>query len=126
VTQPDPAPPKKTDGTEKPEPVRLRLQLYVSGATPRSTLAIANIKAIGETHLHGRYDLEVIDAYQQAALLRDQQIVVLPTLIKHLPLPMRRMVGDLSDTERVLLSLGLEFEAEDETSPRDGEHSADS
>jgi circadian clock protein KaiB len=126
VTEPETSPPKKTDGTEPAEPVRLRLQLYVSGATPRSTQAIANIKAIGEAHLQGRYDLEVIDAYQQAELLRDQQIVVLPTLIKHLPLPMRRMVGDLSDTERVLLSLGIKFDAqEDAINPQDGEHSAD-
>ncbi len=63
-------------------PPRYRLRLYVSGATPRSRQAIQNIKAIGEKRLHGRYDLEVIDAYQQIELARDQQIVVLPTLIK--------------------------------------------
>lgn len=105
-----------------PEPVRLRLQLYVSGATPRSALAIANIKAIGEGRLQGRYDLEVIDACQQGELLRNQQIVVLPTLIKHLPLPIRRMVGDLSDTESVLLSLGLDPDEADATEPQ---HSKD-
>ena len=97
-----------------PEPVRHRFQLYVSGATPRSAQAIANIKAIGQRLLQGDYDLEVIDACQQAELLRKQQIVVLPTLIKRLPLPIRRMVGDLSDTERVLLGLGLD--------PDDSEH----
>jgi circadian clock protein KaiB len=91
-----------------------RLRLYVSGATPRSTQAIANIKAIGETHLAGRYELEVVDAYQQAALVRDQQIVVLPTLIKYLPGPLRRIVGDLSDEDQVLLGLGLSC---DETAP---------
>ena len=91
-----------------PGPARLRLQLYVSGATPRSSLAIANIKAIGESHLRGQYDLEVIDACQQDGLLRNHQIVVLPKLIKHLPSPIRRMVGDLSDTESVLLGLGLD------------------
>ena len=89
------------------DPPKYRLRLYVSGATPRSTRAIANIKAIGEKRLHGRYELEVIDAYQQAELARDQQIVVLPTLIKSLPGPLRRMVGDLSDEEQVLLGLGL-------------------
>ena len=94
--------------TPDPEPVRHRFQLYVSGATPRSAQAIANIKAIGQRLLQGDYDLEVIDACQQAELLRKQQIVVLPTLIKRLPLPIRRMVGDLSDTERVLLGLGLD------------------
>jgi circadian clock protein KaiB len=85
-----------------------RLRLYVSGATPRSTRAIANIKAIGERRLHGRYELEVIDAYQQADLARDEQIIVLPTLIKSLPGPLRRMVGDLSDEEQVLLGLGID------------------
>jgi circadian clock protein KaiB len=107
-----------------PEPVRLRLQLYVSGATPRSALAIANIKAIGEGRLHGHYDLEVIDACQQADLLRNQQIVVLPTLIKHLPLPIRRMVGDLSDTERVLLSLGLDPDEPDAIEPDSNDRNA--
>ncbi len=67
-----------------------------------------NIKAIGERRLHGRYELEVIDAYQQAELARDEQIIVLPTLIKSLPGPLRRMVGDLSDEEQVLLGLGLD------------------
>ncbi len=100
---------KATGGDRQARPVspRYRLRLYVSGATPRSTQAIASIKAIGEKHLHGRYDLEVIDAFQQAEMVRDQQIVVLPTLIKHLPHPLRRMVGDLSDEERVLVGLGL-------------------
>ena len=72
--------------------------------------AIENIKAIGEKRLAGRYDLEVIDAYQQAELARDEQIVVLPTLIKSLPGPLRRMVGDLADEEQVLLGLGLDPE----------------
>jgi circadian clock protein KaiB len=99
------------------DPPRFRLRLYVSGATPRSTRAIENIKAIGEKRLHGRYELEVIDAYQQADLARDQQIIVLPTLIKSLPGPLRRMVGDLSDEEQVLLGLGIDPE---EASPDDG------
>jgi circadian clock protein KaiB len=92
------------------DPPRYGLRLFVSGATPRSTRAIANIKALGEKRLSGRYDLEVIDAYQQAQLARDEQIVVLPTLIKSPPFPLRRMVGDLSDEEQVLLGLGLEPE----------------
>ena len=116
-------PNEQTTGEDPaPEPVRFRLRLYVSGATPRSALAIANIKAIGEGRLQGRYDLEVIDACQQGELLRNQQIVVLPTLIKHLPLPIRRMVGDLSDTESVLLSLGLDLDDADATEPQ---HSKD-
>jgi circadian clock protein KaiB len=98
---------------------RYRLRLYVSGATPRSMRAIENIKAIGDKRLQGRYDLEVIDAYQQAELARDQQIVVLPTLIKSLPGPLRRIVGDLSDEEQVLLGLGL---GPEEASPNDDPH----
>jgi len=86
---------------------RYRLRLFISGATSRSTLAIENIKAMGDKLLHGNYDLEVIDAYQQAELVRDQQVIVLPTLIKSLPEPLRRIVGDLSDEEKVIVGLGL-------------------
>ncbi len=89
------------------DPPIYKLRLFVSGATPRSTQAIANIKAIGQARLEGRFELQVIDAYQQAHLMRGEDIVALPTLIKDLPLPMRRMVGDLSEEERVLLVLGL-------------------
>lgn len=91
-------------------PCEYRLRLFISGATPRSAMAIANIKEIGETHLRGNYELEVIDAYQQADLVRDQQVVVLPTLIKSLPLPLRRLVGDLSDEDKVLVGLGIVIE----------------
>ena len=112
-----PAGPKATRRGKVAEPPRFRLQLYISGATPRSAQAVATIRALTEKRLHGQYDLEVIDAGQQAALARDQQIVVLPTLIKHLPLPMRRIVGDLSDTGQVLLGLGLALEEPDDTEP---------
>jgi circadian clock protein KaiB len=106
---------KKPEATTPPsaDPAtgpKYRLRLYVSGATPRSTLAIANIKALGDKRLAGHYDLEVIDAYQQAELARDEQIVVLPTLIKSLPGPLQRLVGDLSDEEQVLIGLGLDPE----------------
>lgn len=83
------------------------LRLYVTGTTSRSAHAIANLKRICEELLRGRYDLEVIDIYQYPALARDEQVVALPTLIKKLPLPLRRIVGDLSDTERVLFGLDL-------------------
>ena len=86
---------------------RYRLRLFISGATPRSSQAIENITKIAEKLLTGRYDLEVIYAYQQVDLLRDEQIVVLPTLIKQLPSPLRRMVGDLSEEEKVIIGLGL-------------------
>ena len=83
------------------------LRLFVTGATSRSVQAIANIKQICETHLKGRYDLEVVDIYQKPDLLKEDQVVALPTLIKKLPAPLRRIVGDLSDTDRVLAGLDL-------------------
>jgi circadian clock protein KaiB len=83
------------------------LRLYISGATPRSKQAIASIKAICEEHLKGRYELEVIDIYQQPTLAKGEQIVALPTLIKRLPPPLRKLVGDMSNEERVLIGLDL-------------------
>jgi circadian clock protein KaiB len=83
------------------------LRLYVAGLTPRSTRAIANIKKICENHLNGRYDLRVIDIYQQPTLARGEQIVAVPTLIRQLPLPVRRIIGDLSDLDRTLIGLDL-------------------
>lgn len=83
------------------------LRLYVSGVTPRSTVAIQNLKAICEEHLHGRYDLQVIDIYQQPELARRAQVVAVPTLIKQMPLPLRHLVGDLSEKEKVLVGLDL-------------------
>ena len=86
---------------------RYVLRLYVTGMTVRSALAIKNLQAICREHLDGRYDLDVIDIYQQPVLTRAEQIVAAPTLIKQLPLPMRRLVGDMSDRDRVLLGLDL-------------------
>lgn len=83
------------------------LRLYVTGLTLRSVQAIANLRAICGEHLAGRYDLEIIDIYAHPQLTRDEQIVAAPTLIKSLPLPVRRIVGDLSDGERVLFGLDL-------------------
>jgi circadian clock protein KaiB len=97
----------KPPGNDTPAGETYRLRLFVSGATPRSSAAIANIRAIGEKRLGGRYELEVVDGYQQPGLLSENQVVVMPTLIKHLPLPIRRLVGDLSDEERVLIGLDL-------------------
>jgi circadian clock protein KaiB len=84
------------------------LRLYVTGATANSTRALMNIKTICEEHLHGRYELEVIDVYQQPVLARTEQILAAPTLIKHLPLPLRRFIGDMSRTEKILLGLDLQ------------------
>ena len=86
---------------------RYVLRLYVVGATAGSQRAISNLRAICETELAGRYELEVIDIYQQPTLGAGEQIVAAPTLIKELPLPVRRLVGDMSDRERVLLGLDL-------------------
>jgi circadian clock protein KaiB len=86
---------------------RYVLRLYVTGMTPRSTEALATIKAVCQQHLQGRYDLEVIDIYQHPALAKDEQIIAVPTLVKKLPLPLRRLIGNLSDEERVLMGLDL-------------------
>jgi circadian clock protein KaiB len=83
------------------------LRLYVSGSTLKSALAVKNIKRICEQHLKNRYDLEVIDIYQQPNLARDEQIVAVPTLIKRLPRPLRRVIGDLSNVKKVLFGLDL-------------------
>lgn len=83
------------------------LRLYVVGMTPRSARAITNIKAICEEYLRGRYELEVVDVYQQPMLAQGEQILAVPALVKKLPLPLRTLVGDLSNTERVLLGLDL-------------------
>ena len=86
---------------------RYVLRLFVSGMTPRSTRAVQNVRAICEEHLHGRYDLEVIDIYQQPTLARGEQIIAAPTLVKKSPAPLRYIIGDLSSTERVLRGLDL-------------------
>lgn len=84
------------------------LRLYITGATPQSLRAVANIKRICEERLHGAYRLEVVDLYQQPELAGEADIVAAPTLIKHRPLPVRRILGDMSRTDRVLAGLGLE------------------
>ena len=83
------------------------LRLYVSGSTLKSSRAVENIKRVCEQHLKNRYDLEVIDIYQQAKLARDEQIVAVPMLIKRLPLPLRKLIGDMSNRKKVLFGLDL-------------------
>ena len=83
------------------------LRLYVSRSTVKSKRAVENIKRMCEQHLKGRYDLEVIDIHEHANLARDEQIVAVPTLIKRLPLPLQRLVGDMSDLNKVLVGLDL-------------------
>jgi len=86
---------------------RYVLRLYVTGMTSRSSRAVDNLRAICDEYLAGRYDLEVIDIYQQPVLTKGEQIVAAPTLIKKLPLPMRRIIGDMSNRDGVLLGLDL-------------------
>jgi circadian clock protein KaiB len=83
------------------------LRLYVAGSTPQSSRAITNIKAICEIHLKGHYVLTVVDLYEQQERAREDQIVVAPTLIRQSPLPVRRLIGDMSQTGRVLTALEL-------------------
>ena len=83
------------------------LRLFVTGTTPRSMRAISNIKEICEEHLKSRYELEIIDLYQYPGLAKGEQIIAVPSLIKKLPLPIRRLVGELSDREKVLFGLDI-------------------
>jgi circadian clock protein KaiB len=87
---------------------RYVLRLYITGNTPRSGRAIENVRNLCEKHLRGRYDLEVVDIRQQPSLASKEQIIAAPTLIKKLPEPLRKFVGDLSDADRVLLGLDVQ------------------
>jgi circadian clock protein KaiB len=95
--------------TDEPDSAngRYKLRLFVTGSTPRSTRAIANMRKICEENLSGRYDLEVVDVYENPDATRELQIIATPTLVKILPEPLRRIIGDLSDKERVLAGLNL-------------------
>jgi circadian clock protein KaiB len=83
------------------------LRLYVTGMTPKSTQAIANVQTLCEKYLKGYYELEVIDIYQQPKLAKGEQIIATPTLIKKRPPPLRKLIGDMSDTERFLVGIDL-------------------
>ncbi|MHB8142790.1 MAG: circadian clock KaiB family protein [Thermoleophilia bacterium] len=83
------------------------LKLYVTGMTSRSAKAVMNIRRILDEHLQGRYELEIIDIFQQPQLAQGEQIIAAPTLIKKLPLPIRKFIGDMSETERILVGLDL-------------------
>jgi len=83
------------------------LRLYIAGQTPKSVAALANLKKICEEHLAGRYTLQVVDLLENPQLARGDQILAIPTLVRKLPMPMRRIIGDLSNTERVLVGLDL-------------------
>lgn len=92
------------------DPVRLeswRLRLYVAGQSPKSLLALSNLKALCEQHLAGRYEIEIVDLVEQPSLARGDDILAIPTLVRRLPGPLRKIIGDLSDTERVLVGLSI-------------------
>ena len=84
------------------------LRLYVAGQTPKSLAAIANLKKICETHLTGRYEIEVVDLTKNPDLARRHQIIAIPTLIRQLPEPLKRIIGDLSNLEKVLIGLDIQ------------------
>jgi circadian clock protein KaiB len=98
---------------------RYLLKLYVTGQTPRSQRAIANLRQICEEELGGQYDMVVIDVLERPQLAEDEKILATPTVVKELPVPIRRVIGDLSDSERVLLGLDLRAASDDE--PKEGE-----
>ncbi|MEN6448902.1 MAG: circadian clock KaiB family protein [Thermoguttaceae bacterium] len=97
--------------------VRYVLHLYVTGLRPRSQRAIENIRRLCDEHLAGRYELKIIDIYQQPALAEDAQILAAPTLVRTLPLPLRKLIGDMSDEGRVLIALGIEVPSPEEPPP---------
>ena len=95
------------EASRKAGETKYTLRLYIAGITPKSQRAIENIKKICDEELAGRYELEIIDVYQQPEIAASEQIIAAPTLIKKLPLPLRKVIGDLSDKERVIVGLDL-------------------
>ncbi|MEJ0070864.1 MAG: circadian clock KaiB family protein [Pseudomonadota bacterium] len=100
-------PPSGSPATADSAGPKYVLRLFVSGSTTRSLAAIENIRRICDEHLKDRYELDVVDVYQQPELAKTEQIIAAPTLLKKLPEPLRRIVGDLSDTPRVLVGLSI-------------------
>ncbi|HET9862976.1 MAG TPA: circadian clock KaiB family protein [Steroidobacteraceae bacterium] len=98
------------DAAGKLEDPRYVLRLFVTGMTPRSTRAIRAVRALCERRLGDRFDLEIVDVYQQPAMIQDEQIVATPTLVKYEPAPLRRIIGDMTDTRRLCSGLGLPCE----------------
>jgi len=103
----------------QPQEKQYVLRLYLTGTTTQSLHAIKNVKKFCEEYLKGRYELEVIDLYQQPQLAQGEQIIAAPTLIKKLPLPLRRIIGDMSKTERMLVGLDLQKKTRSQLINRD-------
>lgn len=104
---PNHKPALEINSTGPPAKPQYELRLYVIASTPQSMRAIANLRRICDEHLSGRYVLEIIDLAKHPSLAEREQIIAAPTLVKKLPLPLRRLIGDLSQTDRVLLGLDL-------------------
>jgi len=99
---------KRPKSGSRRRPAKLwQLRLYVAGHTPKSMTAFSNLKKICENHLKGRYSIEVFDLLEQPQLSKGDQILAIPTLVRKLPVPVRKIIGDLSDTDRVLVGLDL-------------------
>jgi len=107
----------RTATAVKDDPERWNLRLYVAGQTPRSLSAVANLKRFCEAHLAGRYAIEIVDLVENPRLARGDQIVAIPTLVRKLPAPMRKIIGDLSNTERVFVGLDLKRGGAEPASP---------
>jgi circadian clock protein KaiB len=101
------ATPSKKPPARRQQQAKYLLRLYVTGTTGKSVRAIQNVRRICEEHLQGVYDLEVVDIYKNLPLVRGDQIIAAPTLIKRLPRPLRRLIGDMSDEQRVLIGLDI-------------------
>jgi circadian clock protein KaiB len=110
TTTPTPMPTKRTDRTAaiKADPTaEYLLRLYVAGQTPKSVAAFANLQRICEEHLHGRYQIEVVDLLVNPALARGDQILAVPSVVRQLPPPVKKLIGDMSNVDRVLVGLDL-------------------
>jgi circadian clock protein KaiB len=102
----EPQPPEAKDSQDRQDGV-WNLRLYVAGQTPRSLAAFANLKRLCETHLQGRYSIEVVDLLEHPQLAEGDQIIAIPTLVRQLPPPIKQIIGDLSNEEQTLVGLDL-------------------
>jgi circadian clock protein KaiB len=99
---------KPAAAVRRPREPTWRLRLYIAGQTPKSLAALANLKLLCNDHLKGRYEIEVVDLFKSPQLAAGDQILAVPTLVRKLPPPLKKIIGDLSDTERVLVGLDLQ------------------
>lgn len=99
---------KKPPPVPRPKRLGYSMKLYVTGATPRSTRAVTNLRRLCEQYLPGQYELEVIDVYQQPDQVREGQIIAIPTLVKTMPLPLRKFIGDMSNVQNLLAGLEIQ------------------